>query len=70
MRTPRFIRPAVFAMLVAGIALRAPQSAGQAAPRVEPDPAPPADARAGELATVIEAVFDARASSIRPRGRR
>ncbi|HVF58411.1 MAG TPA: prolyl oligopeptidase family serine peptidase [Thermoanaerobaculia bacterium] len=59
MRTPRSIRLAVFAFLSAGIALGAPQPAAQVAPRVEPDPAPPADARAAELTTVIEAVFDA-----------
>ena len=56
MRTPRFIWLAVFALLGAGPAVGAEPAV---APRVEPDPAPPADARARELTTVIEAVYDA-----------
>src|SRR5918992_5859019 len=59
MRTLHCLRPAVFALLGAGITLGAFPSAGQVAPRVEPDPAPPADTRTAELTTVIEAVFDA-----------
>ena len=56
MRTSRFARLVFSASLVAGPALGAEPAA---APRVEPDPAPPAGARAAELTSVIEAVFDA-----------
>jgi dipeptidyl aminopeptidase/acylaminoacyl peptidase len=56
MRAPRSILLAFFVVLIAGPALGAEPAV---APRVEPDSAPPADARSQELAAVIEAVFDA-----------